>query len=90
MNITVGRSITSPTFFRAQIAAFAFSKARATLHGSRPLRGDSSGGDHVIRSFLFGEGRPDDRRLGTVPEIRSGRDRCIADTKAVRSLTTTA
>jgi hypothetical protein len=26
MNITVGRSITSPTFFRAQIAEFAFSK----------------------------------------------------------------
>jgi hypothetical protein len=56
MNITVGRSIRSPTFFRAQIAAFAFSKARATLHGSRPLKGDGPGGDHVIRSFPFGKG----------------------------------
>jgi hypothetical protein len=55
MNITVGRSIRSPTFFRAQIAAFAFSKARATLHGSRPLKGDGPGGDHVIRSFPFGK-----------------------------------
>jgi len=41
-------------FLRAQIAAFAFSKARATLHGSRPVRGDGPGGDHVIRSFPFG------------------------------------
>jgi hypothetical protein len=43
MNITVGRSITSPTFFRAQIAEFAFSKAHATLRDSRPVRGDSPG-----------------------------------------------
>src|SRR5271163_487077 len=64
MNITVGRSITSPTFFRAQIAAFAFSTAHATLRGSRPVRGDSSGGNHVARSVLFDEGRPDDRWLG--------------------------
>ena len=90
MNITVGRSITSPTFFRAQIAAFAFSKAHATLRGSRPVRGDSSGGNHVTRSVLFGEGRPDDRRLGAAPEIRGGRHRGIGDTKALRSLTTTA
>jgi hypothetical protein len=41
------------TFFRAQIAAFAFSKAHATLRGSRPVRGDSSGGNHVTRSVLF-------------------------------------
>src|ERR1700722_15156886 len=77
MNITVGRSITSPTFFRAQIAAFAFSKAHATLRGSRPVSGDSSGGNHVTRSVLFGEGRPDDRRLGAAPEIRGGRHRGI-------------
>jgi hypothetical protein len=90
MNITVGRSITSPTFFRAQIAAFAFSKARATLHGSRPLKGDGPGGNHVTRSVLFGKGPADDRRLGAIPGLRGGRHRDIGDIDAFRSVITTA
>jgi hypothetical protein len=40
------------------------SKGHATLRGARPVRGDSSGGNHLTRSVLFDEGRPDDRRLG--------------------------
>jgi hypothetical protein len=79
------------TYFSSakRIGASAFSKAHATLRSSRPVKGESSGDNHVTRSVLFGEGRPDDRRLGAVPEIRGGRHRCIGDTKAFRSITTT-
>jgi hypothetical protein len=79
MNITVGRSITSPTFFRAQIAAFAFSKARATLHGSRPLRGDSSGGDHVLGLFCSVRAGPTIGASALCPKF------VAADTAALRT-----
>lgn len=88
MNITVGRSITSPTFFRAQIAAFAFFKARATLHGSRPPKGDGPGGDHVIRSVLFGKGAGP--TIGAIPDIRGSRYRDIGDIEVFGSVITTA
>ena len=53
MNITIGRSITSSTFFREADRAICIFKTRATLRGVRPVRGDSPAGGHVNASLML-------------------------------------
>jgi hypothetical protein len=74
-----------------RMGASAFSKAHATLRGSRPVWGESSGGNNVTRSVPFCSvwACPPIGASALCPKFVATH-RCIGDTKAFRSLTTTA